>query len=776
MPPREKRPFTPRGSRRERKTAAPFASFAVRTEPGRKAHKGLSAKSHIERQPGSGSALAAWLVPSVVALLAFTAFLPALENGFLFWDDHLNFLENPHYRGLGWPQLRWMFTTFHQGHYQPLSWLTLGLDYLVWGMDPLGYHLTNLFLHAANAVAFYFVTLRLLRLANKNIADDSWAFQLSAGFATLVFAIHPLRVESVAWATERRDVLSGLFFLLTLLCYLRANAAANIGPARCRWMIAAFVLYGLSLLSKAIGVTLPIVLLLLDFYPLRRLGGGPGRWFGPAARRVWWEKAAFLIPAIAFGVIAVLAQHESKALTPFQQHSFHSRLAQTIFGVVFYLWKTILPLGLSPLYQLHSAPKLWHGSIILCGLIVLGITAGAVALRRRWPGVLAVWVYYLAVVTPVSGVAQSGLQIAADRYTYLACLGWAILAGSALLYVWRLGITGEIRQRTLILTNALALSGLIVLAALTWAQVGVWRDSETLWRHVLAIDPKANYAHSSLGNVLYERGALQDAIGHYRQALEIRPDALVHYNLGNALAKEGRFDEAKESYFNAVRLKPDLAEAHANLGKLFGTEGKFVEATQHYQAAIKSNPKDGSAHHGLALALTKQGRLSEAIPHFRHALEVSPQAVDIYLNFGTALANAGRLDEAAELFQQALAVNPGSADAYHNLGTVAAVKGDLKRAADYFRQALQIDPNRVNTLFNLANLSARQGQLQEAVDHYRRALRMQPEFADAHEGLARVLAVQGKTEEAAVHYREAVRILKSRRRTNAEDNRRSVDR
>jgi type IV pilus biogenesis/stability protein PilW len=540
-------------------------------------------------------------------------------------------------------------------------------------------------------------------------------------------------------------------------------------------MTATFVAYSLSLLSKAIGVTLPIVLLLIDFYPLERLAGGPGRWFGPAARRVWWEKVAFLIPAIAFGVIAILAQHESQALTTLERHSLHSRLAQTIFGIIFYFWKTILPLGLSPLYQLHNAPKLWHGSIILCGLVVLGISAGLWVLRRRWPAVLAVWVYYLAVVTPVSGVAQSGPQIAADRYTYLACLGWAILAGAALLYIWRLRITGEIRGRTIILTNGLAISGLIVLATLTWAQVGVWRDSETLWRHVLATDPKASFAHSSLGNVLYKRGALKEAIGHYRQALEIRPDALVHYNLGIALAREGRPDEAKESYLNAVRLKPDLAEAHANLGKLFGTEGKFAEATRHYEAAINSNPKDGSAHHGLALALAKQGRLSEAIPHFRKAIELSPRTVDIYFNFGAALAKEGRLDEAVELFQQALAVNPGSADAYHNLGTVMAVKGDLERAADYFRHALQIDPAHVSANFNLANISARQGHLQEAIDYFRRALRVQPDFAEAHESLGRALAVQGKTDEAAKHYQEAVRILKSRRRTNAADNRQSVN-
>ena len=741
-------------------------------------------------------------MPLLVALPAFAAFLPALQNGFVNWDDDKNFLENPHYRGLGWTQLRWMFTTFHEGHYQPLSWLTLGVDYVVWGMDPFGYHLTNLFLHAANAVVFYFVALCLLRLAIPDVSDgERQAFHLSAAFAALVFAIHPLRVESVVWATERRDVLSGLFFLLTILCYLRANMAVNAGSARARWMIATFIAYSLSLLSKAIGVTLPIVLLLIDFYPLGRLGGGPGRWFGPAARRIWWEKVAFLIPALAFGVIAILAQRKSEALEPLQQYGFTQRIAQMMFGSVFYLWETILPLGLSPLYQLHSVPKLWHGSIIVCGLLALGITAGLLALRRRWPAGLAVWVYYLALVAPVSGVAQSGPQIAADRYTYLACLGWALLAGASLLYVWRLWIAGKIRPRTVLLTNGSAMMGLIVLAILTWTQVGIWRDSETLWRHVLAIDPKANFAHSNLGNVLYKRGALKEAIEHYRQALQIRPDALVYRNLGLALAQEGRRDEAKESYLNAIRLKPDLAAAHANLGDLFSREGNLEEARRHYQETIRSDPNAAGAHHSLAIVLAHQGKLIEAIPHFRKAIGLSPGSADFYLSYGTALAKEGRLDEAIDLFQQALAVKPGSADAYHNLGTVMAVKGDLKQAVNHFRQALQIDPAHVSAHFNLANMLARQGRLLEAaehfqaalkvkpdfvqayhnlgrvlaargdldgaIDHFRQALRLQPEFAEAHESLGRALALKGKTEEAAQHYREALRILKSRKKVGA---------
>ncbi|MGH7828942.1 MAG: hypothetical protein ACREP8_02080, partial [Candidatus Binatia bacterium] len=236
-----------------------------------------------------------WLLPAFIPLATFIAFLPALQNGFVDWDDYKNLVENPHYRGLAWTELRWMFTTFHIGHYHPLTWMSFGLDYWLWGMDPMGYHLASLVLHAANALLFYFVSLRLLRLGFSLPVLPQLSLPVAAAVAALFFSLHPLRVESVAWATERRDVLSGFFLLSTVLCYLRAITAAEGGQARWRWLAAAWIVYALALLSKAIGMTLPLILLILDVYPLKRLGGGRGKWFGLEARKVWWEKIPFLL-------------------------------------------------------------------------------------------------------------------------------------------------------------------------------------------------------------------------------------------------------------------------------------------------------------------------------------------------------------------------------------------------------------------------------------------------------------------------------------------------
>src|SRR5207244_2221065 len=379
-----------------------------------------------------------WLAPLLVALFTLAAFLAALHTQFVNWDDKDNFLDNPHYRGLGWTHLRWMWTT-HLGHYIPLTWMTLGLDYLLWGMNPVGYHLTSLLLHAANAVVFFFVVRRILTRALPSLSEHGYALAVSSGLAALVFAIHPLRVESVAWVTERRDVLSGLFYLVTILVYLRACEGEERGR---RWYWLAVATFVLALLSKSMVVNLPVVLLILDVYPLRRLGGSIGWWSAPA-RRVYVEKIPFVLLAAAASAIAVMAQSSVHAAVSLAQLSALDRLAVAAYGLSFYLWKTIVPLNLSPLYELRPPVNPGATPFILSYGVILAITAIILALRRRVPGLPAAWLVYVVVLLPVLGIVQSGPQIAADRYTYLAGLGWAILAGAGLLSCRRTSRTSK---------------------------------------------------------------------------------------------------------------------------------------------------------------------------------------------------------------------------------------------------------------------------------------------------------------------------------------------
>src|SRR5438552_1214159 len=484
-----------------------------------------------------------WLAPLLVALFTLTAFLPTLQNQFVAWDDDKNFLDNPRYRGLGWAHLRWMFTAFHLGHYIPLTWVTFGMDHLLWGMKPVGYHLTSLLLHAANAVLFFSLVRRILTLALPSAAERDHALAVSAGFAALVFAIHPLRVESVAWVTERRDVLSGLFYLLTILEYLRACESEK---RRRWWYWLSVVTFVCALLSKSMVVNLPVVLLILDVYPLRRLGGAIGWWSAPA-RRVYVEKIPFVLLAAAASVIAFMAQFSAQTAASLAQLSVLGRLAVSAYGLSFYLGKLVVPVNLSPLYELPPTVNPGALPFILSYGLVLAITALVLVLRRRVPGLLATWLAYIVVLLPVLGIFQIGLQIAADRYTYLAGLGWAILAGAGLLSCWRTSRGSKTGTPAALLVAGVAICVVVGLGVLTWNQVQVWRDSERLWAHALAIDPDSPVA---------QQGKLAEAIEHFQEALRIKPDdALAHTNLGLALTLQGKLAEAFEHLQRGAKAK-----------------------------------------------------------------------------------------------------------------------------------------------------------------------------------------------------------------------------
>src|SRR5438132_4044926 len=552
-----------------------------------------------------------WLVPVLIALVTLAAFLPTLQNQFVNWDDHENLLDNPHYRGLGRAHLRWMWTT-HMGHWIPLTWMTFGLDYLLWGMNPVGYHLTSLLLHVTNAVVFVFVVRRILTLALPSPAERSHALAVSAGFAALVFAIHPLRVESVAWVTERRDVLSGLFYLLTILLYLRAREREERGRAWYWLAVAAFV--G-ALLSESMRGNLPVVLLILDVYPLRRLGGAVG-WLSESARRVYVEKIPFVLLAAGASAIALMAQLSHDTMVSVVQLSGLGRLAVSAYGLSFYLWKMVAPVNLSPLYELPPTVNPWAPPFLLSYGVVVAITAIVLAFRRRVPGLPAAWVAYIVVLLPVLGIFQSGPQIAADRYTYLASLRWAILVSAGVLSHWR---------RRPFLFTGLAACVLFGLGILTWNQVQVWRDSEKLWTHALATYPKSSIAENNLGNVRADQSKLAEAIEHYRQALDINPEhASAHYNLGNVLAQQGKLAEAVEHYRRALKIKPDYAEAHNDWGVALARQGKPAEAVEHFRRALEIKPDFAKAASNLGLALAQQGKLAEVVEHSRRANDAGP--------------------------------------------------------------------------------------------------------------------------------------------------------
>ncbi len=666
-----------------------------------------------------------WLIPLVIVLITSVAFLPIFTNQFVNIDDRVNLLANPHYRGLGWEQLQWMFATLHNSLYRPITWVTLGADYLLWGVRPFGYHLTSLLFHCINALLVYWLTLRLLTLSPSNAqVQGEHGLRLGAGFAALVFAVHPLRVEVVAWASARNDVVAAPFFIMTILCYLRAVRASQSGHARI-WMSAAIAAFGLSLLAKPNAITLPFVLLVLDVYPLQRLCGGVEKWFGKPARSIWWEKTPFLLLSVGAGVLALIAKEQSQLLTPLDHYGLIERAIQSIYSLAFYLWKSMVPIALSPLYELpvhlefSNAPFLWSGVLVVVLTLLLFI------LRHKWPAGLAGWLAYLVILAPVTGIVQNGPQIAADRYSYLSCIPLAVLAGSALSAVWQARLLGALGRAAF--ASTIAIAGLVILSlvALTWRQTRVWRDAETLWRHALAVDENSFFAQQFLGTVLFDQKKTDEAIIHFHRALEINPRrASAHNNMANALASRGDTKGAAQYYLQAIQLDGNSAAAHFNFARLLALNGNDTEAMEHYRRVIEIRPDHADAHSDLGLLLETKGEVDAAVSQFQKAIELDSTHAKAYFNFAELLANRGELAKATVNYQQAARMNPNE-------------------------PAIQV---------RLAIVLARQGQLDSAVSHFHRALELRPDDADVHVLIARGLAAQGKKTEAEAYYRKAVAI------------------
>jgi len=599
---------------------------------------------------------AAWVAPFCVGMVTFLAFLPTLRNGFVSWDDDRNFLANPHYRGLGLEQLSWMWTTFHMGHYVPLTWMTLGFDFVLWGMNPKGYHFTSLLLHVANAVALYYVARRLFAstgtrhiVAGKSQtagtkARDESTTTFAAVFAALMFAVHPLRVESVAWVTERRDVLSLLFALLCLLAYLRSTEEVH---AR-RWYWASVVLFACALLSKATVMTLPVVLLIVNVHPLHRIT--TSRVSRDALRRIAVELLPFALLSAATMLVSVIALH------PAGQLRLSGKVAVSAFSLCFYLWKTIVPVALSPLYEMPRVVDASGARYLASYATTLLVSVAVVARRHRWPSLAAAWIAFVALSLPMLGIIQNGPQIAADRYTYHSAPALALLAGVAVIHAM-----SRVRvERVGVAAAAVAL----ILAVLTWNQCSVWRDSSSLWARVLAVEPRSAYAHSASATLLFEGNRIDEGIAESRIATELDPSlAEAHNNFGVGLARQGHYDDAIAHYRRALELKPSYDEARGNLGLALARLGDPDGAIDQFRLALADNPDNADTHVNWGNVLVRAGRFVEAMAHYQAALVIRPDDADAHLNWGVALARDSQLGAAIEHFRQALALDSSSADA-----------------------------------------------------------------------------------------------------------------
>jgi protein O-mannosyl-transferase len=627
----------------------------------------------------------AWLIAVLLGLVTIALFWPATGHDFINYDDDVYVYENAHVQsGLSWEGMKWAVRDTEQAAYwAPLMWLSHSVAWQFFGRNPWGHHLINVLLHAANTALVFLVCRRM--------TGATWRSATLAAF----FGLHPLRVESVVWVTERKDVLSGFFGLLTLMAYvryaqrsvisnkstLRSRSAEGGRPTDHRLLITdhrllfyllSLSLFALGLMSKPMLVTWPFVMLLLDYWPLGRMqnAAAPDAFQAPGSAvllRLVAEKIPFFVLAAAVSVVTFLVQQRGGAVMAAESLPLGARVANAPISYGCYLGKLFWPTSLAVVYP-H--PGHWPlGLALLAGGLMLGISALFFVKWRRYPFLLMGWLWFVGTLVPNIGLVQAGAVAMADRFTYVPSIGLLIIA------IWGVGeLTRNWRYRSLALSVA---GGAVVVfcLAITRQQIGYWKDGETLFRHTLEVTENNCLAHNNLGNALAKKGQIDKAIRQFREAIRLEPDhPFAHYNLGKALFMEGQIEEAIRQYQEAIRLKPDYAQAHNNLGTALGSKGQTDEAITQYREATRLNPGNANSQYNFGLALASKGQTEDAIRRFEAALKVKPDYPEAHNRLGQALARNGQTDEAINQFQEALRLKPDYADARRNLDIVLATK------------------------------------------------------------------------------------------------------
>jgi protein O-mannosyl-transferase len=712
--------------------------------------------SHVHR---------AWLTAIALACVTIALFLPALRCGFINYDDPDYVTDNSLVAsGVTVAGFRQAFTTFRQANWHPLTWLSLQLDASLWkssdgGFDPLGFHLTNVLLHGANA-ALFFLALRTL----------TGCFWRSVAVA-LLFAVHPQRVESVVWVSERKDVLSGFFGLLALLAYARYARKPSVGG-----YLATAIAFVLSLMAKPMLVTLPCLLLVLDWWPLRRwpeltptspappqrfgaresrkgaitksptkdvplsadLLGRPAQTVARARLRLIAEKLPLFAIAAASCVVTYLAQSGEGVVRDLTKFPLQIRLENAAIAYVAYLGQMAWPVGLTLLYP-HRGQGIPSTEAVEAAILLVAITVAVASLRKRAPYALAGWLWYVGTLVPVIGLVQVGIQSHADRYSYIPEMGLLVAL------CWGVADLGRSWPRA-VLTAAAAVAA--VLAVVTWNQIWYWKDSVALWSHDIEVTMDHPLALNHLGIALQAQNDVNGAEKCYSRAIKILPDYdQPLYNLARLMQKLGKQAEATELFERYCRLRspgPQANLAHLELGIALFQQQNLPAARQHLAEAIRLDPGLVSAHYYLGLVEMSLGRYDSAVTCFEKSLNLYPNSADARAGLGITLLQVNRLEEAVAHLREAVRCDPENLQAHLWLGKALVVQNNLAAAAPELEEAVRISPNMALARYEFGQVRARQGRLKEAAESFARAVELEPRSEEFRKTLAASLDALGR--------------------------------
>jgi tetratricopeptide (TPR) repeat protein len=654
-------------------------------------------KPPAPRKPSPDAGRAMLILAALLAIATLLTYAPVAGNGFITMDDGLYVTANRHVlAGLTAEGLRWAFTSTTTGNWHPLTWISLMADTQFFGSGPAGYHVINLIFHLLNSLLIFFLLHRLTGAAMRSF------------FVAALFALHPMHVESVAWISERKDVLSTLFWLLGIGAYLRYCRK----PSTFKYLAVACTLL-LGLMTKPMLVSFPLTLLLLDIWPLRRLSAG--NQVLRSIARLAWEKAPLFVIVFLSSLLTVWAQKAASALAPLDQLPASIRAANAIVSYIAYLGKLFWPENLALFYPYRTGlPASWETAA--CLVVFAGITVLALRAFSSYPFFTFGWFWYAITLIPVIGFVQIGSQGMADRYSYVPSLGLFVLA------VWGmaelLSRFGRIHPSLLPWSwapPALASGIILVLAVLAYRQVQFWKDDIVAWERAVAVTAPNYFAEYNLARSYDSQHRYDEAIAHNRECIRLAPDRGDAYNnLAVLLMSRNNYSEAESALRSALRIHPQFAQAQSNLGVLLGRRQRFDEGFQHHQEAVRLDPQNPEIRRNLAvshcdfgIALAGKDRLAEAIAAFQSAISVDPQFAQAYYNLGLTRAGLGQTDEAIRAYEKAIAADPNFAEAHNNLGVLLAEKGQAVEAAEHFRAALRIRPDYQDATNNLQTLDSR---------------------------------------------------------------------
>jgi tetratricopeptide (TPR) repeat protein len=684
------------------------------------------------------------LICIALTLISFAVYSQVLNCDFVDYDDGDHVTQNPQViAGITWKGVLYAFTEADlTANWHPLTWLSHMLDCQLFGLNPLGHHLTSLLLHIANTLLLFWIL--------KRMTSAVWP----SAFVAAVFSLHPLHVESVAWVSERKDVLSGFFWMLTIAAYIRYVRC----PCFKRYLL---VLFGFSmgLMAKSMVVTLPFVLLLLDYWPLDRLQmrhQNDKKILCPLAiGRLIIEKIPLFILAAISSIVTFLVQQNAGAMIRGENYSLSTRISNAFVSYVGYIIKMVYPSRLAVLYP-HPADNLPEWQPIISFLIIVVVSVGIIYTARRRQYLAVGWFWYLGTLVPVIGFIQVGSQAMADRYTYLPSIGIFIIAawGAAELATkWRF--------KSLALGAAAGIA-LTSLSICTLIQLRYWRNTTTLYEHTLEVTKNNYVIHNNYGCFLDENGQLDKAIQNYNEALRIKPDyvaALI--NLGVALKKKGEIAEATEKWEKVLELNPHNPSAHSNLGLAMAQQGKYDEAIKHFNDALKAKPDSLGVHYILGIIYDKIGNYDMAIQNYNDAIRLEPDDVNARFNLALTYTKLGRYDLAVQNYDDILRINPNHVGALNNLGLLLKEQGKISEAIRKWERMLQIEPDNPRVHFNIGLVMAEQGKHDLAIEHYIEALRVEPDWPDLLDALAISYAAVGDFGKAIETAEKALELCQS---------------